>query len=48
MIADLDTRIATLEHEIEAVLAGSAWAESAVLLRTIHNIGPLTTAWLQV
>ncbi len=45
VIADLDTRIATLEHEIEAVLTESAWATSAVLLRTIHSIGPLTTAW---
>lgn len=48
VIADLDTRIAALEQEIEAVLSESAWSESAVLLRTIHSIGPLTTAWLLV
>ncbi len=48
VIADLDARIATLEREIEAVLAESAWAESASLLRTIHSVGPLTAAWLLV
>ncbi len=31
VITDLDARIATLEHEIEAVLAESAWAESCTV-----------------
>ncbi len=48
VIADLETRITTLEAEIETVLADSAWTESAVLLRTINSVGPLTTAWLLV
>ncbi len=48
VIADLDTRIATLEQEISAVLRQGAWAESANLLQTINSVGPLTTAWLLV
>lgn len=48
VIADLDTRIQTLEQEIAVVLREQAWAESALLLQTIHSIGPLTTAWLLV
>ncbi len=48
VIADLDTRIATLEDEIAAVLAEGAWAASAGLLGTIKSVGPLTTAWLLV
>ncbi len=48
IIADLDGRIATLEHEIGHVLKHEAWAESALLLQTIHSVGPLTAAWLLV
>jgi transposase len=48
VIADLDTRMGTLEHEIAVVLREHAWAKSATLLQTIHRIGPLTTAWLFV
>jgi transposase len=48
VIADLDTRIRTLEQEIAVVLREQAWAESAILLQSIHSIGPLTTAWLLV
>ncbi|MDP9317259.1 MAG: IS110 family transposase [Chloroflexota bacterium] len=48
VLADLEARITTLEQEIEAVLADSAWTQSAVLLRTINSVGPLTTAWLLV
>ncbi len=48
VIADVDGRITTLEHEIQAVLQQSAWAESAVLLQSINSIGPLTTAWVLV
>ncbi len=48
IIADLDVRIATLEREISQVLGQQAWAESALLLQTIHSVGPLTTAWLLV
>jgi transposase len=47
LIADLDRRIATLEHEIAEVLAQQAWAESA-LLQSIPCVGPLTAAWLLV
>ncbi len=48
VIADLDTRIRTLEQEIAVVLREQAWAEAAILLQSIHSIGPLTTAWLLV
>ncbi len=48
VIADLDERIAMLEHEIQAVLKESAWAQSALLLQSINSIGPLTTAWVLV
>ncbi|MDP9315973.1 MAG: IS110 family transposase [Chloroflexota bacterium] len=48
VVADLDQRIAALEREISTVLQESVWAESALLLQTIHSIGPLTTAWLLV
>lgn len=48
VIAALDLRIITIEQEIEAVLADSAWTPSAMLLRTITSVGPLTTAWLLV
>jgi transposase len=48
VIADLDTRIATLEDELATVLHDGAWAESAALLGTITGIGLVTTAWLLV
>mgnify|MGYP000911936206 CR=1 FL=1 len=48
VIADLDTRIATLEDELATVLRDGAWAESAALLGTITGIGLVTTAWLLV
>ena len=48
VVGDLDERIAALEREISMVLQEGAWAESALLLQTIHSIGPLTTAWLLV
>lgn len=48
VIADLDTRILTLEDEIQHVLVQGAWASSAALLESITGIGMLTTAWLLV
>lgn len=48
VVADLDTRIATLEDELATVLRDGAWAESAALLGTITGIGLVTTAWLLV
>lgn len=48
VIADFDTRIATLEREIGEIVQDGAWAEPAVLLQTINSVGPLTTAWLLV
>lgn len=48
VIADLDTRITTLEDELTAVLRDGAWAASAALLGTITGIGLVTTAWVLV
>jgi transposase len=48
VVADLDTRIATLEDELVMVLRDGAWAESATLLGTITGIGLVTTAWILV
>jgi transposase len=48
VIADLDTRITTLEDELARVLREGAWAESADLLGSISGIGLVTTAWLLV
>jgi transposase len=48
VIADLDTRIVTLEEELATVLRDGAWAESAALLNTITGIGLVTSAWLLV
>jgi transposase len=48
VIAELDTRIATLEDELATVLRDGAWAESADLLGSISGIGLVTTAWLLV
>lgn len=48
VITDLDTRIKTLEREVERVLCKGEWAASALLLGSIPGIGPVTTAWLLV
>lgn len=48
VITDLDARIATLDQELTVVLKDGAWAQSALLLRTILGIGSLTVAWLLV
>ena len=48
VIADLDTRISTLEKELASVLRDGAWAQSAGLLKSIKGIGLVTTAWLLV
>ncbi|MGC9040000.1 MAG: IS110 family transposase [Roseiflexus sp.] len=48
VIADLDTRIATLEGKMATVLRDGAWAESAALIESITGIGLVTTAWLPV
>jgi transposase len=48
LIADLDTRISTLEKELASVLRDGAWAQSARLLKSIKGIGLVTTAWLLV
>ena len=48
IIADLDTRLATLEAELATVLHDGDWAESAHLLGTISGIGLVTSAWLLV
>ncbi len=48
VIADLDQRLTSLEHEIAEVLADGAWASSAALLSTIPGIGLVTSAWLLV
>ena len=46
VIAELTTRLATLDREIAHVLADGAWADSAALLRGITGIGMLTTPGL--
>jgi len=48
VIADLDTRIATLEAEIAQVLGASEWAASLGYLTSAPGIGLLTAAWLLV
>ena len=48
VIADLDTRIATLEAEIAQTLTASEWAESLGYLTSAPGIGLLTAAWLLV
>jgi transposase len=48
VIADLDTRIRTLEEELAAVLRDGAWAASAALLASITGVGLVTSAWLLV
>lgn len=48
VIAELNTRIATLDTELAVVLRDGAWAESADLLASITGIGLVTTAWLFV
>jgi transposase len=46
--ADLDRRIADLDHEIATTLQDGAWSESAMLLQSIPGIGVTTAAWLLV
>ena len=48
LIAELDTRITTLEKELASVLRDGAWAGSASVLGSIGGIGLVTTAWLLV
>jgi transposase len=48
VIADLDTRITTLDGEVARVLRKGEWAASAALLSSIPGIGPITSAWLLV
>jgi transposase len=48
VIADLDQRLAAVEHEIDQVLHQGEWAASAILLESISGIGMLTAAWLLV
>jgi transposase len=48
LITDLEARMRSLEAEIAAVLADSAWSASATLLLGIPGIGLLTSAWLLV
>jgi transposase len=48
VIAEVDQQLATLEREIDRILADGAWAESAQLLATISGIGLITSAWLLV
>lgn len=48
LIADLDRRVATLEAEIGATLAGSAWAEPLACLTSAPGIGLVTASWLLV
>lgn len=48
VIADLDQRIASMEQELNDVLAHGAWAASALLLTSAPGIGPITAAWLLV
>ena len=44
LIADLDRRVAALEAEIAAALAGSAWAESLACLTSAPGIGLVTAS----
>jgi len=48
VIADMEARIATLEHDIQVVLQQRSSAESALLLQSITSMGPRTTAWVLV
>ena len=45
VIADLDRRVAALEAEIAAALAGSAWAEPLACLTSAPGIGLVTASW---
>lgn len=47
-ITTLDSQIATLTADVNAILGASAWAASATLLRSITGVGQITTAWLLV
>jgi transposase len=48
LVADLDRRVAALEAEIAAALAGSAWAEPLACLTSAPGIGLVTASWLLV
>jgi transposase len=48
LLADLETRIATLEQELATLLRKGAWADTAKLLLSIPGFGIITTAWLPV
>ena len=48
VIAELTTRISTLEKELASVLRDGAWAQSAHLLSSITGIGLVTSAWMLV
>jgi transposase len=48
LLADLETRIATLEQELATLLRKGAWADTAKLLLSIPGFGLITTAWLLV
>jgi len=48
LIADFDARLATLEAEIAAALADSAWAGSLARLTSAPGLGLVTAAWLLV
>jgi transposase len=48
VVAELDSRITSLERAIAKLLAKGEWAASAALLGSIPGIGPITSAWLLV
>jgi transposase len=48
LIADLDGRIAQLDHEIAHTLREGVWATSVTLLSSIPGLGPTTIAWMLV
>lgn len=48
MIRDVTERIEQVEHEITDLLQESAWAESAIVLLSITDVGIITTGWLLV
>lgn len=48
VIADLDTRIATLEAEIAAALKHSVWAATLARLTSAPGVGIVTASWLLV
>ena len=48
VVANLETRIATLEQELATLLRNGAWSETDTLLLSIPGFGVITTAWLLV